>query len=605
MAVGIRFFYFRCMKPTIVIFCICAFFSTSGQSIDANLLKQSSELRKTNCDSALSLLPATGIELLEDQVLKANAYLELGYIHYCLGSHELALENYQKSLNLHIQEKTKDKPSEILNLIGTLQKKQGNMKLAEDYFSQGLEYAISAGDSLGIGNSLNNLGVLYFQQNELEKSLDYYQRSTLVKAALDDTLGLSYNYDNLGMVYTKLESYDSAQYYFELASQYKLFIGDRVGYAIVKNNTGEMLLDLGRFHEAEEFFEEALVIAKEVSFADFERHVLGMLSVVKENKGNYKEALAFYKDQIEVKDSLFNERKSQQVAELETKYQTEKKDAEIQIQQAKIEQKNTLLYGSIVLIFLLVFLIVQSRNKARIKQEKMAEELKRKAREAEINAAIASQEKERARYARDLHDGFGQMISILNMNLKNLEGNPKPGERQKVFVESSKVINDMYGELKNICFDLMPQTLIKNGLESALSEFVDRINHVGKIFIELNVFGLEERLTELQEISLFRISQEWINNVLKYSDAKKATLQVTKDEQEITLLIEDDGIGFDKNLLISGKGNGWKNLHTRTNLIKGELELETTLGKKGNTLILNAPIIPISVEEEYSEALAV
>ena len=71
------------------------------------------------------------------------------------------------------------------------------------------------------------------------------------------------------------------------------------------------------------------------------------------------------------------------------------------------------------------FLIVQSRNKARIKQEKMAEELKRKAREAEINAAIASQEKERARYARDLHDGFGQMISILNMNLKNLGGNSK------------------------------------------------------------------------------------------------------------------------------------------------------------------------------------
>ena len=255
MAVGIRFFYFRCMKPTIMIFCICAFFGTSAQTIDANLLKQSSELRKTNCDSALSLLPKIEIEKIEDATLKANAFLELGYIHYCLGSHELALENYQKSLDIHTQQKTKDKPSEILNLIGTLQKKQGNMDLAEDYFSQGLEYAVSANDSLGIGNSLNNLGVLYFQQNQLEKSLDYYQRSTTVKAALYDTIGLSYNYDNLGMVYTKLESYDSAQYYFELASQYKLFIGDRVGYAIVKNNTGEMLLDLGKFNEAEEFFE--------------------------------------------------------------------------------------------------------------------------------------------------------------------------------------------------------------------------------------------------------------------------------------------------------------------------------------------------------------
>ena len=76
---------------------------------------------------------------------------------------------------------------------------------------------------------------------------------------------------------------------------------------------------------------------------------------------------------------------------------------------------------------------------------------------------------------------------------------------------------------------------------------------------------------------------------MKYSDANKVTLQITKDEGEITLLIEDNGKGFDKNLLASGKGNGWKNLNTRTNLIQGELELETQLGKKGNVLIVNAP----------------
>ncbi|MEM7298133.1 MAG: histidine kinase [Bacteroidota bacterium] len=202
---------------------------------------------------------------------------------------------------------------------------------------------------------------------------------------------------------------------------------------------------------------------------------------------------------------------------------------------------------------------------------------------------MSSQEKERARYARDLHDGFGQMISILNMNLQNLEKDAKPDERQKVFEDSSKLIDEMYGELKNICFDLMPQTLIKNGLESALTEFVERINAAGKVFIELNVFGLDDRLQELQEISLYRISQEWINNILKYSDAQKITLQVTRDKEELTLMVEDDGAGFNKDQLVNGTGNGWKNLNTRTNLIHGELELETSLNQKGNTLIVNAP----------------
>lgn len=135
----------------------------------------------------------------------------------------------------------------------------------------------------------------------------------------------------------------------------------------------------------------------------------------------------------------------------------------------------------------------------------------------------------------------------------------------------------------------MPQTLVSNGLESGLQEFAERINKAGKVFVETNFFGLEERPTDIQEISLYRISQEWINNILKYSSADQITLQITKDEKEITLMIEDNGDGFDRGLLMNSKGNGWKNLNTRSNLIHGTLELETEVGKKGNTLIVNAP----------------
>lgn len=589
------------MKPTALVTFLVLSVGLYAQKIDRELLKQVAEVRKTDCDSALSILPQNQITSLTDNEIKAQAYLELGYTYYCLGSFDDALESYQLSLDLFKSLDSKTKPAEILNLIGTLQKKQDDFELAEQYFNEGLEYAISKNDSLGIGNSLNNIGVLLFQQEKFEKSLDYYLQSTTVKSAIGDTIGLSYNYDNLGMNYSRLEIYDSAQFYFGLAAEYKLLIGDKLGYGIVKNNTGEMLMELGELNDAEVFFKEALEIAREVSYPDFERHILGMISKLKEHRGNYKEALGFYKDHIKVKDSLFNERKSQQVAELETKYQTEKKEVEIQTQKAEIQQKNFLLIGAAGAILLLGLFFIQNRLRLKLKAEKLVEEHKRLAREAEIRAAIASQEKERSRYARDLHDGFGQMISILNMNLQNLQKGAKPNERQKVFEESSKVIDDMYHELKNICFDLMPQTLIKKGLESALKEFVDRVNHTGKIFIELNVFGLNERLTEVQEISLYRISQEWVNNILKYSNAAKVTLQITKDDDEITLLIEDDGTGFDKKLLISGKGNGWKNLNTRANLIKGEIELETQQGVKGNTLIINAPAYTESSEADEVE----
>ena len=568
------------------LFIVCAL---SAQTIDLPLLEKIAEIRKTDCDSALTFIPQTKLASMPDNKLKAQAFLELGYTQYCLGSFDNALASYQTSLDIFISLDSKSKPSEILNLIGTLQKKQGNFDLAKDYFAQGLHYAIARGDSIGIGNSLNNIGVLLFQQEKFKESLNYYLRSTDVKSAVGDTIGLSYNYDNLGMAYTKLNKIDSAQYYFELASVYKRLIGDEAGYGIVKNNIGEMFLELGEYDQAEAYFLEALEIARKVSYADFEQYVLSMISLVQEKRGDYKNALAYFKSHVSLKDSLFNERRSKQVAELETKYQSEKKEAEIQTQKAEIKQKNFQLIGAGAGVFLLTLLFIQNRHKTKLKAGKLVEEHKRMAREAEIRAAISSQEKERSRYARDLHDGFGQMISILNMNLKNLKDGAKPNQRQKVFEESTKVIDEMYGELKNICFDLMPQTLIKNGLKSALKEFIERINQTGKISIELNVFGVDQRLTELQEISLYRISQEWINNVLKYSDAEKITLQVTKDEEEITLLIEDNGSGFDKSLLTNGQGNGWKNLNTRTNLIKGELELETEKGKRGNVLIVNAP----------------
>ena len=96
---------------------------------------------------------------------------------------------------------------------------------------------------------------------------------------------------------------------------------------------------------------------------------------------------------------------------------------------------------------------------------------------------------------------------------------------------------------------------------------------------------------------MYRIIQEWINNILKYSNAQKVTVQLTMDQEEITLLIEDDGAGFDRNILINSEGNGWKNLNTRTKLIGGELELETQPDKKGNVLIVNAPSKLITIDQ--------
>ena len=540
-------------------------------------------------------------EVVSDPNETANQILEIGLKEYHQGNYNIALERYQESLKLFEQVNNIVQQVTILNLIGTLHKKQGDFEKAMEYFQLGYARSVEHGDSLGIGNSTNNMGLVYLQQQDFIQALKFFRESTGIKNAIKDSVGLSHNFDNLGITFGHLEQFDSSRYYFERAAKFKKLTGDEVGYAIVKNNIGEMLLMQGDAKESESFFLEALAVARQTNFKDFEQHILSMLSQVYEAQKKYSEALEYFKLHIAIKDSLFTERKSQQVAELETRYRTEQKEHEIAEQQAEIKQNKILLAGSGGIIALLLVIGLLGRNRLKWKNRQLLEEQRRLAREAEMSAVITSQEKERNRFARDLHDGFGQLISTLNLNLKNIETSKNKDDRHKVFNSSAQVLEEMYQELKNICFDLMPQTLVKHGLEPAIKEFASRINVAGKHYLDVNVFGLNDRLSDLQEISLYRITQEWVNNVIKYSDAQNLTIQITKDDSEITLLIEDDGMGFDKTKLTEGKGNGWRNMNSRTNLINGELELDTTPGLKGNTLIMNAVLIS-APEPQFSLA---
>ncbi|WP_420576820.1 tetratricopeptide repeat protein [Ekhidna sp.] len=524
----------------------------------------------------------------------------------------------------------------LLNNLGNVNISKGNLEKSTSYFLDALRVRTAIRDSAGIASTTNNLGIVFYKRKMFKEAIDnylialslnrdfkdktkealilnnlgnaydergildssyvYYQLAFALSDSLKDARLIGISASNLGVAELRQKNFNRAEDLFLTSLEVREASEDKQGMAEIYNELASLKLETNELKIAEEYFKKSLSLAQEIGSLEIIREDhLGLAETYSKMK-DFESAFLSHKEFVVLKDSILNIENQSSLNELVTQYETEKKEQQIELQEAKLaEQEATIsrnrlaLFASIATLLLLIIIGALWRNRIRKKQQLKLQEAKLEAREAEINATISSQEKERARYARDLHDGFGQMISILNMNLKNLNSDTRPDERHKVFEASTQVIDDMYSELKNICFDLMPQTLIKHGLESALKEFSDRINQTGNIAIELNIFGLGQRLEEVQEISLYRISQEWINNIIKYSDADKVTLQITKDEGEITLLIEDNGSGFDKNLLISGKGNGWKNLNTRSNLIQGTLELETAPGKKGNVLIINAP----------------
>jgi two-component system, NarL family, sensor kinase len=124
-------------------------------------------------------------------------------------------------------------------------------------------------------------------------------------------------------------------------------------------------------------------------------------------------------------------------------------------------------------------------------------------------------------------------------------------------------------------------------LEEALKEFATRINRSGGVHINVQTYDLNNNLSSEHRIALYRISQEWVNNVIKYSGATSISIQVVQHPQELVLTIEDNGKGFNAERLTQSQGNGWKNINSRLHLIKGTIEIDSQEGRANTTVIIS------------------
>ncbi len=553
-----------------------------------------------SADLILDLAMANSL-LIGDTSNLGYCQLTKGNVQYDQTNYDNALEHYYAALKTYSSINDYKGMSSSLIWIGIIyQFSRSDYKSAISTYKEALEYCNRSNSVLNKAYIYGNLGVIYTDREQFDSAIFYLSLGKNIKHQFNDTRGIGNGHNNIGNVYYEVGQLDSAYFHYHQALVIRRELNDQTGVASVSLNIGRVYLKQNQFQKAEKFLLESKSLAEQINYKECWQEACLSLSQFYEEKGQFEKSLTFYKEYKTVSDSIFNNQNAENLAELQTKYETEKKEQQLALQEVQLSeqqaqnQRNTILIWALAfVILLLAIIILLVRSRARRKQDLLQKEAEIRLQESLLSSSISSQENERKRFARDLHDGFGQMISVLNLNLSSLEKGAS--DKESIFENSSRVLDDMYKELKSICFNLMPETLIKNGVVDALREFAGRINLSDKVHVNVDAFGIEQRLPDLVEINLYRISQEWINNVIKYSDATTIQVQLTKDESEITLLIEDNGSGFEKTLLTEGKGNGWKNMQSRTNLLKAELELDTKPGQKGSTLILNVPIeIPVA-----------
>ena len=208
---------------------------------------------------------------------------------------------------------------------------------------------------------------------------------------------------------------------------------------------------------------------------------------------------------------------------------------------------------------------------------------------AQLQTVIATQEEERKRISRDLHDDVGTKLSALKLFLSSLKmhvGNRQQEKAEQLAVNSEQLINETIRDVREMLLNLSPGVLEEFGFVVAIEGLINKINQSGAINIELTTFGFTKNIQKEYELALYRIAQELINNVLKHSQAKNVSLQIGYRDEKIIIMIEDDGRGF--KVEEHKDGYGLKKLVARTKLLNGTMNIDSQIGK-GTSVSIEVP----------------
>jgi two-component system, NarL family, sensor kinase len=298
----------------------------------------------------------------------------------------------------------------------------------------------------------------------------------------------------------------------------------------------------------------------------------------------------YYKKYSVVKDSVFNENSNRQITELNTKYETGKKEQQLQLQRSEIKRKTYLLWGSAIAALLLSIAVFSYFRKRQLQNKIMFQAEVMKQQDLATKGIIAAEENERKRIAADLHDGVGQIMSAAKMNLSAFETEiPFKDQHQKIqFEKIIGLVDESCKEIRSVSHQMMPNALLKSGLASAIKEFIDKIdNRVLKI--NLHTEGLNERLETNIETVLYRVIQECVNNVIKHSGANTLDISLIKDKDGIAATIEDNGKGFNTKEAGKFDGIGLKNIISRVEFLKGTVDFDSSPGS-GTLVAIHVPL---------------
>ncbi|ANH83763.1 histidine kinase [Niabella ginsenosidivorans] len=514
---------------------------------------------------------------------------------------------------------------------GSLQQfKDNDLAMLDAMMNKALPIAQKANDTLLTGFIYADIGMIFMNQKLYTKAADFYRKSIQLLDLLPDKLyallpaldnrALNFCYmDSLkqaasiiNRVGSVLKSYPPSDYQLDLALTKGVYLRKSKNYhasiqvlrqaiqlADSLQNTAlkfNLLIELHSTYMAMKHYPESLNILLDALKTDQYHYLDDRLQLAQKLTETYDRlndvpnAYKWMKTYTQLQDSVYTRDFKNSISNMDTRFRLSEKEKQVALLQAAnkeaaLKAKNTRLSNSILIVLCLVILLAfgfffityRTGKKLALQKElnyqQQLKEMEQRQQIVTTEAMLEGEERERRRVARDLHDGLGGMLAGIKMKLsghvKQLQY--KEEKEQKELAGIISQLDNSVSELRRIARNMMPESLIRFGLQTALKDLCESMMS-GDIRISFIAFDIDEQIDLSKQVVIYRIIQEILANAIRHSHARNIMVQCSQHSSRFYVTVEDDGIGFNKTT--SGKkGIGLTNIENRVKYLNGTLDV--------------------------------
>ncbi|MEO6133462.1 MAG: histidine kinase [Saprospiraceae bacterium] len=557
----------------------------------------------------------TQLEQIGEYGIAAEAYRMIAERNLAeIQNLDRAIKNYIEAQKLFEKAGDSIRMYQTINDLGHLYSGSEYYLEAINMFERVEGYASRSLDTLLEARMLQQIGEIYIAKKQVKEATQYLERASKLNLLIQDTLLSDINQltitaltghkklfsDLPDSMQLELSRYDSIRYESFLPS--------------IHLHVGMYNLRAKKFKLAEYYFRQGLRISGHDTFV--KKELYRYLALCYEDMGDYPGALAVMKTYTNFIDSLNDASKSTEIQEMLLNHKDlERKTALSELARDRnimeLTSTVTKVTSSALLVGVVIMLIVsyiiirsyQQRLNANQIITKQTEELNlRKINALESNLKIETmssmltgQEVERERIARDLHDSLGGLLSTVKLHFDAIQAKNPEITSQKEYTKAYKLLDEACAEVRTISNNMQPGALLKMGIVPAINDLVNRIESEDMPHLEFIHYGALSDLPSAIILHLYRIVQELLYNCIKHAHAKEILIQLIRNEEDLEIMVEDDGKGYEPTEV--RKGMGTENVSARVNFLKGEISVYSVIGT-GTTTTITIPFTTDMAEGE-------